>query len=95
MTRTEKKLHLGAEYWWPGSGDDLVLVYRAYAADRQMSLWAAVTLASLLRQPEERRGCLAELRKGLPTSTRLGPKQGRIKAALAALDHLDAALEGA
>lgn len=92
MTRTEKKLHVGAEQWWPGSGDDLVLVYRSYNqdGDRGGSMWAAATIAVLLREPAARSRCLAELTDKLPTSSKIGPKHDRSCAAAVALTRLSA-----
>lgn len=89
MTPTERKLHSGAELHWPGSGDDLVTVYRA-APDREVRLYFAVTMAVLLRNQDQRSKCLESLARRLPTVSRSGPKRDRIEAALAALERLEA-----
>lgn len=89
MTRAERALHSGAEGHWPGSGDDLVTVYRAYAPEREGALWAAVTLSSLLQSTAARASCLEALRRRLPVSTRRGgPKAARRAAAMEAIDRL-------
>lgn len=76
MTRTEQKLHAGAELNWRGSGDHLVEVYRAFVGS-ELSLWAAATIAVLLREPDGRSRMLDELGRKVPRSTRSGPKKDR------------------
>lgn len=90
VTRTERSLYRGAERHWPGCGDDLVVVYRAYAPeDREGALWAAATLSSLLQSTAARASCLEALRRRLPVSTRRGgPKAARRAAAMEAIDRL-------
>lgn len=82
------KLLLGAEYHWPGSGARFVAVWRAYAPDKRVSLWAAATIAQALKDPEHRAGCLRELRDRIPHSTRSGPKRDRETAAREAIESL-------
>lgn len=94
MTRTECKLFDGANLHWPGSGMDLVTVYRAFPG-RELRLWAAAMIAVLLREPRDRTGCLAEMRKRLPKVTRQGPKALRVDAAKLALDRLEDAVRHA
>lgn len=88
MTRAETKLHQGAEGLWPGSGDDLVTVYRAFTG-RSDSFWCAAMIAAMLRGMGTREKALASLRERVPRAGRPGPKMQRAEAALAALDRLD------
>lgn len=92
MTRTEQLLHDGAEHHWPGSGDDLVIVYRA-ANDREQRLYFAATISALLRNQDQRSKCLESLARRLPTVSRSGPKRDRIEAARKALERLEQKVE--
>ena len=95
MTRTERKLHEGAEHLWPGSGDDLAIVYRAFAAHGAVAYWCAATIATMLHGLVPRAEAIDTLRTHLPRATRPGPKMDRATAADAALDRLAALAGGA
>lgn len=85
MNRTEERLHIGAEWNLPGSGDACVDVYRC-----AKTLRMAATLSSFLQDERHRKEALADMRKQVDgfASSRRGPKRDRHTRALAALEVL-------
>lgn len=87
MTKTERKLHEGAERKLPGSGDMLVRIYRCAAGRGPSLAMAAACAVFLTTSRSEGYAMLKEMvRKHRPTRT--GPKEERYHAAMGALDDL-------